>query len=855
SNGCNTVVGGELNRNTMAFYGSYHSFRLYNRALTADEVAWNAALDRVRFEEADLSELDAPGAAAGYRYNAATGKIEVFVKLQSTSGTISVDGGDAAESYAGWVEFGSSLEIALNIPAGWSLMEWYGAGDIEAGATPGTYTLSATFAANLTAVVGTGYREWTGGGDGADWFDAGNWDPLGAPAVGNYVTIPANSVVIITNSTAALESLSVAGTLLCSNWTTRIAAESVSVASTGKITTGDPPGNGEMSNRVWIATASFTLAAGGTINVDGQGYKGVSSAFAGNGPGGAKKVGLFCGAAHGGHGGKINAMNALSDNTLRHSRQPMPYGDVHAPELTGSGGVGKNTTNYGGHGGGAVKIDAAGGEVTINGTISANGTKSATNGGGGSGGSVYVICRTITGSGSLSANGGDLNGESGAGGGGRIAVVYDKVEQAKLDKPSLKFSAGAGSYGTSARTFDTVCRRGEIGTVYFPDQALLTEPINATGQLYFDEPSWHTASLTIEGRWVAFPQEGFDLDVSGDVTIKTRSNVPGRLDVGGSELLQYSCMPMQVYNGFRRFPVSQVTRFHVGGDLKIGAGTAYCDLVFPAARLTAADAESETPLGGTIRVDGTVTISKGSSYSPVSHLITGVSPMLHCRNFNLESGASVYANNLGYLGGCYTNGNNGAFALENQKLKGFGPGAWQVSTAAASGCGAAHGGLAEGMTDVSYLYDSERNPHMPGSGCSGGTSGYDYTGTSGGGMVYVKADGKAVIAGSVTANGSSVGGNHMGGSSGGSICIVAKRLRVDSTASLKANGGGKSSLGKAGGGGRIALHRMYDMSGSVVTNLESLAARATAAGGNSAAGAGTVYLGRVPGSGLLIWVR
>ncbi len=49
SGSANAYVGGEENRQNMAFVGSYYAFRVYNRVLTADEIAVNAAVDAIRF--------------------------------------------------------------------------------------------------------------------------------------------------------------------------------------------------------------------------------------------------------------------------------------------------------------------------------------------------------------------------------------------------------------------------------------------------------------------------------------------------------------------------------------------------------------------------------------------------------------------------------------------------------------------------------------------------------------------------------------------------------------------------------------------------------------------------------------
>ena len=56
--------------------------------------------------------------------------------------------------------------------------------------------------------------------------------------------------------------------------------------------------------------------------------------------------------------------------------------------------------------------------------ISANGGKATGNGGGGSGGSVYLEITTLSGSGVISVRGGDGSGNGGGGGGGRIAILH-----------------------------------------------------------------------------------------------------------------------------------------------------------------------------------------------------------------------------------------------------------------------------------------------------------------------------------------------------------------------------------------------------------------------------------------------
>jgi hypothetical protein len=154
---------------------------------------------------------------------------------------------------------------------------------------------------------------------------------------------------------------------------------------------------------------NFTLAAGGAVNVNGIGYGNISGpgtgASAGNPQDGS-------GAGHGGMGG-MSSSNAVGG---------VCYGSFDQPVDLGSAG-GLSYAGFGGPGGGAVKL-VAGGVVTIDGAILANGADGTNSrSGGGSGGSIWITAQSLTGSGTISANGGA--GEpthGGGGGGGRIAI-------------------------------------------------------------------------------------------------------------------------------------------------------------------------------------------------------------------------------------------------------------------------------------------------------------------------------------------------------------------------------------------------------------------------------------------------
>ena len=83
---------------------------------------------------------------------------------------------------------------------------------------------------------------------------------------------------------------------------------------------------------------------------------------------------------------------------------------------------------FSGAGGGRLFVNVTN-LLEIDGTLSADGSDAQTQGGGGSGGSVWVLCDVIKGYGQITANGGsspqDSAGYHGGGGaGGRVAVYF-----------------------------------------------------------------------------------------------------------------------------------------------------------------------------------------------------------------------------------------------------------------------------------------------------------------------------------------------------------------------------------------------------------------------------------------------
>ena len=816
-----------------------YSIRIYNRALTADEVAWNTAVDRVRFEEADLSELDAPGAAAGYRYNAATGKIEVFVKLQSTSGTISVDGGDAAESYAGWVEFGSSLEIALNIPAGWSLVEWYGAGDIEAGATPGTYTLSAKFAANLTAAVGTGLCTWTGAAGDGLWTTAGNWSTGATPQEGEVVQLGTGTVTL-TEPTPQLAAVEIASTLAMSNWTTCLRAQAVNVAAGGIVKPACHFQDDMMSNRVWIVCKNLSVAVGGKIDANELGYgwhtAATAWATAGQGPGAGGSDGT--GGGHGGRGGRGYSYSFGKT-----------YDSIEAPIYAGSS-AGGSANKRGTNGGGAIRIEATG-EVELHGPVTANARQADTTLiGSGAGGSVYISCRTFRGDALISALGGNsATGNCGGGGGGRISIVYDTEAQAAVSpKPTPTLQADCCRKGFDGiipsenpnrkATTGKWNYSGDPGTVYLSDASFYPGKIWTECTGYFFVPGLDGSTLEVDS--LTLPDEATsDTTKGGHHPILRNLNlvVKGDISLGQrTKLCLSNCtvkaQSVTVASG-AYFEMVDHGKADVAGDFTLnGSGAA----TFCAGATNGVDAAEWNPYGQEIRIGGTLNLQDTSKVYPQCHQTLGGSPHFTLGALSVATGAKIngYGRGWGYVDGTKTG------------VYGKGPGSPKSSQNGASYGG--HGG--GGSSALGKTYGQEKNPTDPGSD-AGNSSNSTYVGGWGGGIFWADVAGTVTLDGAIAMTGGNTLGREAGGGSGGAVNLRCQKLKGAGTITANGGcGGAGTSWSGNGGGGRVAVycHNAEDWTGEMTAK----------AGSNSytykyAAEDGTVYFHIIKGLMLMVW--
>ncbi len=177
--------------------------------------------------------------------------------------------------------------------------------------------------------------------------------------------------------------------------------ERVNAASGG--TPSVPHGGGATATGTTIRVRS-----GGRIHADGSGF------LRKMGPGSGFSSADYHGAGHGGLGGGSDA-----------ATYGLTYGAALAPTAIGSGG---NNSVYGGAGGGAITLIATS-NLTVNGSLTADGgNATARYGGGGSGGSLWIEAGGLTGNGTISARGGNYfiytDKLSCSGGGGRILIRY-----------------------------------------------------------------------------------------------------------------------------------------------------------------------------------------------------------------------------------------------------------------------------------------------------------------------------------------------------------------------------------------------------------------------------------------------
>ena len=149
-----TWIGGRMNnldKNDATTYGyTLQAFRFYNRVLTAGEIAYNSAVDRLRFRGL---------CKEGFAYRLVNGNVQCQLRawMDGLGGTISMEGGAAVTDRVetAWVTFGTaqSATFTATPEKGWTFVGWTGDTDaiVTGTASDRTVSVSTTRGAALQA--------------------------------------------------------------------------------------------------------------------------------------------------------------------------------------------------------------------------------------------------------------------------------------------------------------------------------------------------------------------------------------------------------------------------------------------------------------------------------------------------------------------------------------------------------------------------------------------------------------------------------------------------------------------------------------------------------------------------------
>lgn len=244
-------------------------------------------------------------------------------------------------------------------------------------------------------------------------------------------------------------------------------------------------------------------------------------------------VAIGGGGGHGGNGGGMPPSYALG-----YGSGGSAFGSLSAPvEVGGRGG---GTLQFGGLGGGAMRL-------TVNGLLVCNGRISADGGdgqdayaGGGAGGSLLINVGTLAGGGIISANGGAGIGDGvyggGGGGGGRISIQFG----GNLFLGSIVARGGSSLYP------------GGAGTVYLKRTG--SEP----GQVLVDNGGQRGTNTLLNGGTAS----RYDLTVRGSAVVLIPTETVGNLLLASNGWIVVSSSPTS----------TSPTAFRVNGNAIIEAG-------------------------------------------------------------------------------------------------------------------------------------------------------------------------------------------------------------------------------------------------------------------------------------------
>ena len=300
---------------------------------------------------------------------------------------------------------------------------------------------------------------WVGGTTG-NWQDSANWSDAAVPDATKDVLISSSTAITITaTGTLNFESLVVGsgsatstliltgdigtgtnitigdnGTLTQNNTSTQTISGDLIIQSGGLLNHGD--NSTTQANIINIsATGNINIQSGGSVNVNGLGYDTAGTGERAYSPtddgGGTSNSWNGGGGANGGNGGQGNSATGYGG---------VAYCNISNPSM-GAGGA-RTAWSAGGSGGGLIMLQATS-KITINGTITANGSDSGNSGSGGGGG-VKLVASTIDGAPeNFFLTGGSSSSDHGGGGGGCAYIEY--ATSNSISGTDISMRGGIGS--------------------------------------------------------------------------------------------------------------------------------------------------------------------------------------------------------------------------------------------------------------------------------------------------------------------------------------------------------------------------------------------------------------------------
>ena len=145
------ALGARYNNAIDRFVGLFNVLRIYSRPLDATEAAFNAAVDKIRFDGLSLAEALPETLPDGYRFDAARNLLEVRIDVVVTEGTVTVNGSNEGSV---WVPVGENVTFVYTPTEGRGLRDWAGLPG-NAVKSNGAKKVTFTAASPVEAVVET----------------------------------------------------------------------------------------------------------------------------------------------------------------------------------------------------------------------------------------------------------------------------------------------------------------------------------------------------------------------------------------------------------------------------------------------------------------------------------------------------------------------------------------------------------------------------------------------------------------------------------------------------------------------------------------------------------------------------